>query len=115
VAALIVGGALCGQLACASNTKSFDAGNDGQTTTVSPGDEIDIKLTFIGGSTYAGPDVSSSAVTYVGSSVVGPANPGGPTMLFKFEAANPGTAVISIPRNSPTGYETAFTLAVLVE
>ncbi|HEY4187295.1 MAG TPA: hypothetical protein VGP07_19620 [Polyangia bacterium] len=115
LAGLIVGATLFGQLACAGNTQSFDASNDGQTTTVSPGDEIDIKLTFIGGSTYTGPDVSSAAVAYEGSSVVGPLDPGGPTMLFKFKAVNPGTAVISIPRTSLTGYVATFTLGVLVE
>jgi hypothetical protein len=99
---LVAGVALFGQLACSGDTtKSFDLSNNGQTTSVSPGEELDITLSYIGGRGYTGPDVSTSAVEYQGSSVVAPVNPGGPTVQFKFRSVTSGAATISIPYTSP--------------
>jgi hypothetical protein len=114
---LLVGAALSGLLACSENTTmSFDESNSGATAVVTPGESFEVTLGFIGGSGYGGPDISSSAVVYKGSTVVSPANPGGPTMRFQFQAVAPGTAIITIPTISPAGVEmpAPFTLNVTV-
>jgi hypothetical protein len=80
------------------------------------GEELDIKLSSIGPSSYGDPVVSSSSVQYLSVSVVPPYTPGGPTQLFTFKAAALGQATITIPKvNDPTGTLPAFTLTVNVD
>jgi hypothetical protein len=115
---LLLGAAVFGQLACSGTTTSFDAHDSGGTATFSPGTEFDVTLGFIGGSTYGGPEVSSSAVAYEGSSVVPPYNPGGPTVQFRFQAVSAGAATITIstvvPIDAPNAPPAPFTLNVNV-
>ena len=114
-----VGASLFGQLACSGNgTMSFDESDSGSTAVVSPGEKLGVTLSYIGGSSYTGPYISSAAVQFDGDSVVPPYNPGGPTVRFDFEAVSPGTATISIPKtvpvDSPTAPPPPFTLNVTV-
>jgi hypothetical protein len=90
--------------------------DSGGTVSVQLGEELDVTLTSIGPSSYGDPVVSSSSVTYLSVSVIPPYTPGGPTKLFKFQAAAVGQATITIPRvNDPTGTLPAFTLTVNVD
>ena len=91
---------------------SLTNSDSGRTVTVSAGDELDITLGSIGN--QGNPSVSSPAIRYEDSSLVGPANPGGPTILYKFTALRQGTATITIPFLSPTS-PPPFVLDVNVE
>jgi hypothetical protein len=74
--------------------------DSGRTLSVAVGDEIDITLQTIPGyGRYATPDISSRSLVFLGVSD-GPVNPGGPIQLYRFEAAAPGTAVVSIPHTT---------------
>jgi hypothetical protein len=59
---------------------------------MSPGQKLDVTLSYIGGSGYTGPFISSAAVHFDGDAVVPPYNPGGPTVRFDFEAVSLGMA-----------------------
>jgi hypothetical protein len=109
----VLGALLCGALACASHdTTAVGNSDSGRTLTLSAGDELDVTLSSIGN--QGDPSVSSTAIHYDGSSLVGPLNPGGPTILYKFTAAGRGTATITIPFTIPS-YPPPFTLDVNVE
>jgi hypothetical protein len=80
------------------------------------GDELDVKLSSVGPSSYGDPVLSSNSVQYLSVAVVGPYTPGGPTQLFKFKAVAQGQCAITIPKvNDPTGTLPAFTLTVNVD
>jgi predicted RNA-binding protein with TRAM domain len=74
--------------------------DSGRTVTLAAGDELDVTLSAIGN--QGDPSVSSTAIQFEGSSVVGPANPGGPTLRYKFTAVRRGEAAITIPFLNPT-------------
>jgi hypothetical protein len=104
----------CGQLACSSDgrTVALDNSNSWQTVTLSAGDELDITLGSIGN--QGEPSVSSTAIRYQASSLVGPPTPAGPTILYKFTAVSKGQATVTIPFIFPTN-PPPFTLDVNVE
>ena len=79
------------------NALSLDNGDNGRVLSVRPGDEIDVRLQTIGPGEYELPDVSSSAVVFLGVSSLTPPNPGGPRQLFQFRVVAVGHADISIP------------------
>src|SRR4051794_13136268 len=96
----LLGVTFCGQLACSGgHTMALGNSDSGRTVTLSAGDELDITLGSIGN--QGTPSVSSTAIDYAGSSVLGPANPGGPTILYKFTAVGHGEATITIPFLNP--------------
>ena len=101
---------------CSSGPKTFTVTDSGGFVSAKLGEELDIKLSSIGPSSYGDPVVSSSSVQYLSVSVVPPYTPGGPTQLFTFKAAVVGQATIAIPKvNDPTGTLPAFTLTVNVD
>jgi len=104
----------CGQLACSPDrrTVALDNSNSGQTVALSAGDELDITLGSIGN--QGEPSVSSTAIRYQASSLVVPATPAGPTILYKFTAVSKGQATVTIPFILPTN-PPPFTLDVNVE
>jgi hypothetical protein len=78
----------------------LDRDNNGQTQTVSTGQEIDVLLQTIGPGNYGDPEISSTAVEYVGVVYPSAQNPGGPTQQFRFKAVTLGSAVIRIPHTT---------------
>jgi hypothetical protein len=101
---------------CYGGPKTFTMTDSGGSVSAKLGDELDVKLSSIGPSSYGDPVVSSSSVQYLNVSVVPPYGPGGPTQLFTFKAAAVGQATITIPKvNDPTGTLPAFTLTVNVD
>lgn len=63
------------------------------------GQEIDITLGSIGPAAYeTPPSISSGAVAYLRVDVLGPPNPGGPTLRFRFRAMHTGTAIVHFRR-----------------
>jgi hypothetical protein len=110
---LLIAAVVCGELACSGGkTVSVDNADSGQTVALSTGDELDVTLGSIGN--QGDPSVSSTAIRYDGSSLVGPQNPGGPTMLYKFTAVEHGQVTITIPFLNPEN-PAPFTLTVNVE
>lgn len=110
---LLLGAISCAGLACSdSRTMSLGNSDSGRTVTVAAGDELDVTLGSIGN--QGDPSVSSTAIRYEGSSLVGPTNPGGPTFRYKFTAVRQGQAAITIPFLNPTN-PPPFMLEVNVE
>src|SRR5215510_2074480 len=110
----LLGLTLCGGLACSGSARTMALDNDdsGQTVSLSAGDELDVTLGSIGNQGEL--TLSSTALRYQGSAVIGPANPGGPTILYKFTAVASGTATITIPFVSPAN-PPPFTVDVNVD
>jgi len=103
------------QIGCSSSPATFTLTDSGKVVSAMLGDELDVKLSNIGPSTYDAPVLSSNSVQYLSVSVVGPYTPGGPTQLFKFKAVAQGQCAVTIPKvNDPTGTLPAFTLTVNV-
>lgn len=101
---------------CSGGGETFTMTDNGTTVSAKPGEELDVTLSSIGPSSYGDPVVSSNAVVYLSVSTIPPYNPGGPTQLFKFQAASAGQATITIPKvNDLTGAAPAFTLIVNVD
>lgn len=62
--------------------------------------EVNVTLQTIGPGHFGKPDISSSAVEFGGMTSPGPANPGGPTQLYRFRTVANGMAVVTIPHDS---------------
>ena len=95
---------------------SLDNSDSGRTITVQVDDEIEVTLQTIGPGQYGSPDLSSTAVSFLGAAQVGNPNPAGPTQLYRFEAVASGQTVITIPHvgGLPDGAVVpAFTLTVV--
>ena len=69
--------------------------DSGRSVTVAVGSEIDVTLQTIGPGQYGSPALSSKCVRFVGVSLAGSPNPGGPRQLFRFEAKAPGQGAAS--------------------
>jgi hypothetical protein len=109
-------GILCITAGCSSPGKpsgpglSLSNADNGRVLSVNTGDEIDVTLQTIGGGEYfQRPDVSSRSIVLLSVSYVSPPNPAGPKQLFRFKAAAPGQAAISIPH---TGQNPLFGITV---
>ncbi len=81
-------------------THALDGAASGTSVMASVGDQMDVTLQTIGPGEYAAPGLSSSAVRYLGVSLVGPAIPAGPTQRFVFEVVATGSTEIVIPHTS---------------
>jgi hypothetical protein len=88
---------------------SLDNGDNGRVLSVRLGDEIHVTLQTIGPGEYELPNVSSSAVVFLGVSILAPPNPGGPRQFFQFRLVAVGHADISIPH---TGQNPRFGITV---
>ncbi len=84
---------------------SLQNSDTGRTVAVAVGDELDVTLQTVGPGQYGTPSLSSASVQFLGVSLAGAPNPGGPTQLFRFEASAPGRAELSIQHEgeSPGG------------
>ena len=82
------------------NELSLDNRDNGRQLSVRPGDEILVTLQTIGPGEYELPNVSSSAVVFLGVSILTPPNPGGPRQLFQFRIVAVGHVDISIPHTA---------------
>ena len=91
------------------NELSLGSGDNGRVLSVRPGDEIHVTLQTIGPGEYELSNVSSSAVVFLGVSILTPANPGGPRQLFQFRVVTLGQADISIRH---TGQNPRFGITV---
>ena len=86
--------------ACASDT-AVSVPNDAQNRTINAtvGQEVHITLGNVGPALYeTPPQISSSAITYLGVEVVPPFTPAGPNQRFQFRAVRTGDAVIQFRR-----------------
>jgi hypothetical protein len=86
--------------ACASDTV-VTVPNDTVSRTIDAavGQEIHITLGNVGPALYESPpEVSSSAVNYLGVEVVPPFTPAGPNQQFQFRAVRPGDVVVQFRR-----------------
>ena len=102
----------CGSSSPAITLTNADAG---RTVAVHSGQEVDVVLQTIGPGQYGTPSISSSSVTYIGTSPLLPANPGGPRQLYRFRAASAGAADISIPPTDDAFNAGAFTFSIAVD
>src|SRR5512143_37372 len=95
---------------------SLDNSDSGKSITAQVGDTIEITLQTIGPGQYATPSVSSGSIRFLGEFSAGLPNPGGPRQLFRFEAAAPGRAAITIRRTGedPISPTPAFEVTVAV-
>jgi hypothetical protein len=50
------------------------------------------------------PNISSSAIAFIGAGIVSPANPGGETQRFSFQAAERGQAIVDFHRSLDGGW-----------
>lgn len=100
---------------CSNGPTTFTQTDSGKVVSAMLGDELDVKLSSIGPSSYGEPVLSSDSVQYLNVSVVGPYTPGGSTQLFKLKAVAQGQCTVTIPKvNDPTGTLSAFTLTMNV-
>ena len=72
--------------------------DSGHSVPVAVGSEIDVTLQTIGPGQYGTPTLSSKSVRFLGVSLAGSPNPGGPRQTFRFVARAPGLAKLTIPR-----------------
>ena len=78
---------------------SFSNDELAQPLIVHRGEELRIALGNVGPAQYESPpQISSSALTYLGVEVIPPFNPGGPTQQFTFRADRVGDVIISFRR-----------------
>jgi len=83
-------------LACSEDVPTGLAASPGRAFNLGVGGELQLLLQTIGPGEYAGPPhASSGALRYVGVRDVPPYVPAGPTQLFSFVGASPGTAIIT--------------------
>jgi hypothetical protein len=86
--------------------------HNGQTVTVSPGQQIDIFLHTVGPGQFGEPQLSSPAVRLVTFGFGGgPPDPGGSTQIYDLVAESPGRAELRIPH---TGMDAPFQLVIEV-
>ena len=97
---------------------SLNITNNGQHLAAAAGQQIEITLGIVGPRYYGTPQVSSPAIRFESAELAGPQNPGGPTYVFVFEAANEGEAQITIPvidsENPDWAKQHTFTVAIHV-
>lgn len=71
-------------------------GPPSRTLSLVAGQKVDVRLQTVGPGEYSSPPtVSSSAVRFLGVSLVGPYVPAGPTQVFRFIALAPGQAIVA--------------------
>src|SRR5262252_8462448 len=76
---------------------SLNFANNGQHVRATVGQQIVITLGTVGPAQYGAPLVSSPAIRLESTALEWPPNPGGPTLVYIFEAAAVGKAKVIIP------------------
>jgi hypothetical protein len=89
----------------------------GQLVVLVTGDPLELTLQTVGPGQYRSyPDVSSTAIVFDGPCSTGDPVPAGARQCFRFHAAAPGRAVISIPHMDSPGFpNAAFEITVDVQ
>lgn len=116
----VIAATICVAACSTSNsapTLSLQRANSGQSVSVVVGAEIDITLQTIGNGSYQDPELSTSALIFLGVTNL-PPNPGGALQMFKFRAVTAGQVSILVPHggDDPSGSAStpSFTLNVTV-
>lgn len=78
---------------------SLNRASDGQHVAATVGQRIELTLQTIGPGQYEMPQISSPAIRFVSVTWPREQNPGGPTQVFRFDAAAEGKAEIQIPHS----------------
>jgi hypothetical protein len=76
---------------------ALDFKNNGQRLAARVGQKIEITLGTVGPKQYGDPQVSSDAIRLESVALDWPANPGGPTFIYVFEATSEGEARVEVP------------------
>ena len=71
--------------------------NNGQQVAAAVGQRIEITLGTVGPRQYGDPQISSSVIRLDSVALATPINPGGPTFIYRFEAAVEGEAQVKSP------------------
>jgi hypothetical protein len=90
----------CGNSVVTQPVLSLDRSNDGQRVMATVGQPIEITLQTIGPGEYGTPRISSTAVKFESVAIKMPANPGGPTQLYRLVAVAEGEAQVQIPHTA---------------
>ena len=72
------------------------------------GDNVVLTLQTIGPGDYGKPELSSAAVSFDGTSLVSPPNPGGPQRSYVFHAVAAGEATLTIPHSVGATFRLTF-------
>jgi hypothetical protein len=88
----------------------LDAGNDGQRTSTTVGEQIEVTLSA-GPNPYGDPLISSPAVRFENVALRTPVSPGIHPQVYIFQAVAEGEALLQIPRDDPHG---GFTVTIYV-
>ena len=91
---------------------SLNRANHGQHVVATVGQPIEVTLQTIGPGQYGTPQVSSPVIRFENVAVKMPANPGGPTQVYIFDAVAEGEAQVQIPH---TASNQSFTVTIRVE
>jgi hypothetical protein len=75
----------------------LDFRNNGQHLAASVGEQIEITLGAIVPSQYGEPEISSTAIRAASTALKWPPNPGGPVLIYIFEAVTEGEARVQFP------------------
>lgn len=94
-----------------SEAHELSNSDSGSQVTLALGEELEVALQVIGPYEYGDPVISSDAMHFLAVHLQQPANPGGPTPVYRFEAASAGTSTIHIPYSGP---HDGFDLTVVV-
>lgn len=90
----------------------LESKDNGHHVTASVGQQIQVTLTTVGPGSYGEAQVSSPAVEFENNALGMPLNPGGPTQIYIFRAANQGEAAIAI---ASTDQDRNFSVIIQVE
>ena len=109
--ALLLVAALIGLGACDTNQFAVQS-NDSQVITLQVGQELDLTVGTVGPGAYQAPTISSTALRFLGDSIIGPYVPAGPRQLFRFQGVSAGRAIVVLTHS---GHEPTITDTVVVQ
>jgi hypothetical protein len=112
IATLLLVSSCMSDPAPASELHELSDVDNGSQVTLALGEKIDVTLQVIGPYNYGDAVISSGSMHFLDVKSKSPANPGGPTLVYRFEAASAGTTTIHIPYSGP---HAGFDLTVVVE
>ena len=96
---VVAAAAISSVVACVDKAVSVELEQHDHRVVSQAGQEILITLGNVGPAQYESPpQVSSTAVTYLGVDVIPPFTPAGPTQQFRFRAVHSGEAIVTFRR-----------------
>jgi len=99
-------------VACADRITSVDGRAVDHAISLRPGQTLDILLWAGALGTYADtPSVAGAKLAFLGVSIDGPPNPGGPTQRYRFLGLSEGTAIVTF---TPLGTAPVVTDTIIV-